>query len=52
MRRIEAVPGGRPAQEKACEEYVEQLLDASDAKHLVFGHHTSMLDAIERLLRR
>lgn len=45
-------PAGTSAQEKACEEYMDDLLEASDAKHLVFGHHTSMLDAIERLLRK
>ena len=45
-------PAGTSAQEKACEEYMGDLLEASDAKHLVFAHHTSMLNAIERLLRK
>lgn len=39
-------------QSKACVEYVGELLDAPDAKHLVFAHHTVMMDAIETLLRK
>lgn len=46
--------GGRGGflQSKACVEYVSELLDAPDAKHLVFAHHTVMMDAIETLLRK
>jgi hypothetical protein len=38
-------------QAKAVQEYVQLLLD-SGQKFLVFGHHTSLLDAIEHTCNR
>jgi len=34
----------------AAQDYVEYLLDACDTKFLLFGHHHSMLDALEKTI--
>jgi len=34
----------------AAQDYVEYLLDACNSKFLLFGHHRSMLDALEKII--
>ena len=40
------------AQVKAVQEYLKELLEASDAKMLIFAHHRELLDGIQYTMER